>query len=93
MNAEQILHMAATDVVLERFDRANPAIRRQIMAQCFSERAWLAEALKELVKLQSHHANLLNDYDGGKRTCFRSAQEWLDRLAELKKIPPGVKVR
>lgn len=40
-------------------------------------------ALEESVKLQSHYAQLLNGYDGGKRTEFANAAEWLARLAEV----------
>lgn len=40
-------------------------------------------ALEESVKLQSHYATLLNQYDGGERLQFESAQEWMDRLAAL----------
>lgn len=40
----------------------------------------LQTALKELVKLQSHYAGLLNQHDGGLRLRFASAAEWIDRL-------------
>jgi hypothetical protein len=42
--------------------------------------ARLTQALEESVKLQSHYATLLNDYDGGHRLTFASADEWLRRL-------------
>ena len=42
-------------------------------------------ALEESVKLQSHYAALLNQYDGGKRMTFRNADEWILRLQETKK--------
>lgn len=45
----------------------------------------LKHALDESVKLQSHYAELLNMYDGGKRMVFKSGDEWLARLDELKK--------
>jgi hypothetical protein len=44
-------------------------------------------ALGELVKLQAHYAGLLNQYDGGQRHPFANAEEWLDRLKELGKLP------
>jgi hypothetical protein len=44
----------------------------------------LREALDESVKLQSHYAALLNDYDGGKRLQFATADDWLERLRTLK---------
>jgi hypothetical protein len=40
-------------------------------------------ALEESVKTQSHYAKLLNQYDGGKRQEFKSAEEWMDRLRKL----------
>jgi hypothetical protein len=39
-------------------------------------------ALEESVKLQSHYARLLNDYDGGWRLTFASAADWMRRLDE-----------
>lgn len=53
----------------------------------FAAEPALAVALGELVRLQAHYAALLNGYDGGKRVSFVSAQAWLDRLADLRKIP------
>lgn len=43
----------------------------------------LRKALEESIKLQSHYASLLNQYDGGARLTFRSAQEWMNRLQKL----------
>lgn len=40
-------------------------------------------ALEESVKLQSHYAALLNDYDGGARLRFDSAEAWVDRLRRV----------
>lgn len=37
-------------------------------------------ALEESLKLQTHYAKLLNQYDGGKRIIFKSVSEWLKRL-------------
>ena len=37
----------------------------------------------ESVRLQSHYAALLNDYDGGKRMRFNS-DTWLSRLRALR---------
>lgn len=45
----------------------------------------LVNALAESLKLQSHYASLLNDYDGGKRMQFSSVKEWLERLEDLKR--------
>jgi len=44
----------------------------------------LEAALRESLKLQSHYAALLNDYDGGKRMGFSSVEAWLNRLRSLK---------
>lgn len=39
----------------------------------------LYHALEESVKLQSHYATLLNQYDGGERMTF-TVDSWLQRL-------------
>lgn len=44
----------------------------------------LKEVLEESVKLQSHYAKLLNAYDGGRRIEFKNANEWIERLKEVK---------
>lgn len=36
----------------------------------------LESALRESLKLQSHYATLLNQYDGGKRIVFEDAEAW-----------------
>ena len=41
------------------------------------------EAFRELVKLSSHYARLLNDYDGGCRLTFKTPEEWIGRLREI----------
>ena len=43
----------------------------------------LMKALEEIVKLQSYYAGLLNQYDGGERKQFKSADEFIKRLEEL----------
>ena len=43
----------------------------------------LMGGLSESVKLQSHYAGLLNQYDGGARLQFKDAEEWIARLAML----------
>ena len=42
----------------------------------------LMEALIESVKLQSHYAGILNNYDGGKRLQFDCPAHWIQRLIE-----------
>jgi hypothetical protein len=44
----------------------------------------LKEALEKSLKLQAHYAKLLNMHDGGKRCIFKSADEWINRLEEVK---------
>jgi len=45
----------------------------------------LYKALEESIKIQSHYAELLNIYDGGKRLCFSTIKDWLERLKVLEK--------
>lgn len=45
----------------------------------------LRNALSESVKLQSHYAELLNNYDGGERMTFKNIDEWLTNLAHKQK--------
>ena len=47
--------------------------------------AALEAALEKSVKLQSHYAELLNDYDDGQRLSFENADAWIARLALLDK--------
>lgn len=49
----------------------------------------LRAALEESVKLQSHYAGLLNEYDGGFRRQFATADEWIQRLRECKASKEG----
>lgn len=41
-------------------------------------------ALETSVRLQSHYAFLLNQYDGGRRLTFASAAEWIERLRAVR---------
>lgn len=41
-------------------------------------------ALEVSLKLQSHYAELLNNYDSGKRMTFNSVEDWLERLRSTK---------
>jgi len=43
-------------------------------------------SLAESLSLQSHYASLLNMYDEGERRQFKTNDEWIDRLKEIKKI-------
>jgi hypothetical protein len=53
--------------------------------------AALEIALNESVKLQSHYAAILNDYDGGKRRIFSGPEEWIQRLIETGTIVASLK--
>lgn len=44
-------------------------------------------ALRESVKLQSHYAKLLNQWDGGHRIIFKNSDAWISRLRETETIP------
>lgn len=44
----------------------------------------LFRSLEELVKLQSHYAELLNMHDGGERHPFKDAEEWIKRVKSRK---------
>lgn len=51
----------------------------------------LRDALEQSVKLQSHYAMLLNGWDGGERSQFANADEWIARLALISQHSPKVK--
>ena len=44
-------------------------------------------ALRESLKLQSHYAKLLNQYDYGERMTFESAHQWIERLRATGTLP------
>jgi len=52
----------------------------------------LETALAESVKLQSHYAKLLNQYDGGERIVFKSFTEWIERLEKVGILPSNKSV-
>jgi hypothetical protein len=53
--------------------------------------AELVLALEESLKLQTHYARMLNDYDGGERMGFHTVQDWLNRLHEIGTLAEPVK--
>lgn len=58
---------------------------RAVCVECLQDALdEIDRALAESVKLQSHYARLLNDYDGGKRFTFESPESWIERLRSLK---------
>jgi hypothetical protein len=59
----------------ERLEARNAELEAEIVR--------LRTGLDKSVKLQSHYAALLNDYDRGKRLQFADADAWLQRLAAL----------
>jgi sRNA-binding carbon storage regulator CsrA len=48
----------------------------------------LHSALDELIKLYGHYAELLNQFDGGRRIRFHSAGEFLARLEAVRNPTP-----
>lgn len=62
-------------------------VMREISHEMMTETARaldeMRSALEQSVRLQSHYARLLNDYDGGERMQFRNAGEWLRRLKAI----------
>lgn len=79
------LTAAQIDMLLELFDRSSPAMQRRIVAKLVFDRERMSNALDEAMKLQTHYAELLNDYDGGKRVGFQSGEAWMERLEECGK--------
>lgn len=66
------------------FEERAEALRQdlhQTLDQGHRQIALLYAALEESVKLQSHYAGLLNQYDGGQRLVFLDADAWIARLA------------
>lgn len=47
-------------------------------------KAEIFDALYESIKLQSHYAKLLNQYDNGHRLSFVNAYSWIQRLRDLR---------
>lgn len=41
-------------------------------------------ALDESIKLQAHYAKSLNMIDGGERIIFKSKDDWISRLYDVK---------
>jgi len=66
------------------YQRTQEALRTAQQARTKAEE--LEVALDESLKLQSHYAKLLNMHDGGKRIGFKTTEEWINRLKEIKKI-------
>jgi hypothetical protein len=79
------LTAAQIDMLLELFDRSSPVMQRRIVAKLVFDRERMSNALDEAMKLQTHYAELLNNYDGGKRVGFQSGEAWMDRLEECGK--------
>lgn len=55
----------------------------KLVNQLCDEIVLLRGGLEASLKLQSHYADLLNMYDGGKRMKFFNALEWLKRITKL----------
>lgn len=67
-------------LICHMFERGNSLEQDKANAALVASAPELLAALSESVKLQSHYAALLNQYDGGNRKGFADAQEWIDRL-------------
>jgi len=61
-------------------DKVDRDLAQTLMREAAAALAAQASALEESVKLQSHYAGLLNQYDGGRRLQFKNAGEWIERL-------------
>ena len=44
----------------------------------------LRAALVESIKLQSHYAQLLNQFDGGQRLQFAGVDDWMERCRAMR---------
>lgn len=53
-----------------------------------AEKSELLIALEVSLKLQSHYAELLNAWDGGRRLQFASVDEWISRLRTVGRLQP-----
>ena len=66
---------------------ASQSLLLDVQKDCGKEKTELEivrNGLEESVKLQSHYAGILNQYDCGERIIFQDAQQWLNRLQTLK---------
>lgn len=69
---------------IDRLNRIAPMPKPKTATDATREQ--LEAALDRSVKLQSHYAGLLNQYDGGQRMTFDGADAWIARLSELGKL-------
>lgn len=74
-------HVVISDVEFKRLHAEIERLRGQ------NEQVW--KALTESVKLQTHYAGILNQYDGGVRIQFFSTEAWLERLRALEQNGDG----
>lgn len=89
--SRQACEEAATEIErlggeVDRLIRCGVDLAQAFAAQIHERQTELFQlrgALTESLKLQSHYAKLLNDYDGGKRMRFADNEAWMARLAEL----------
>jgi hypothetical protein len=70
----------------------NPGDASASFAGPICSAADLKGALDASLNLQRHYGKLLNQWDGGKRTLFRDADEWIARLREVGTLPPNAEV-
>jgi hypothetical protein len=70
---------------LTAYKHAIEARQSALLASRQEEIERVKAGLIESVKLQSHYAELLNMHDGGQRIAFKDADEWIERLKEVKR--------
>jgi hypothetical protein len=83
---------AVVDRYRDRLDRAEidpDRLEAVIVEALAGYAATLRVALDESIRLQAHYAELLNQYDGGRRIAFVNAEAWIARLRETRTLPQG----
>jgi hypothetical protein len=83
---------AVVDRYRDRLDRAeiDPDRLEAAIAEALEGyAATVRVALDESIRLQAHYAQLLNQYDGGRRLVFVNAEAWIARLRETRTLPQG----
>lgn len=76
---------AELDEKLPKWNDAAADYADAVMKQFNGRHPRVLKALERSLEVQSHYARLLNDYDGGERMTFNSAEAWIERLAVVDK--------
>jgi len=76
----------AVEVEIEQLQAENEHLCESVKAMdvLTEQIVELQESLDESIKFQTHYAELLNMYDGGKRIIFKNSEQWIKRLQALK---------